>query len=148
MAALVDLDLNPDRRTLRQFGFVAMVGFGLLAYLAWSESLVFAFGLGASRLPLAYGFGALAVLCPALSLVAPAANRPIYVGLSLLTFPIGFVLSHVILALLFFGMFAPLAIALRIAGRDPMRRRTGAEDESYWDDARRERTPESYFRQF
>ena len=43
MAGVFDLDLNPDRRTLRHFGFFALGGFGLLALLAWFETGIFVF---------------------------------------------------------------------------------------------------------
>ena len=46
MANIIQIDLNPDTRTLRQFGWIALLGFGLLATLAWNEWLIFSFGLG------------------------------------------------------------------------------------------------------
>ena len=63
MASLVELNLNPDRKTLRQFGVIAFVGFGILALLAYYEKLIFAFGLGDSRMTVVYallGIGTLA----------------------------------------------------------------------------------------
>ena len=49
MAKMIELDLNPDDRTLRQFGWIALGGFGFIAIIAWFEVLIFAFGLGAAR---------------------------------------------------------------------------------------------------
>ena len=37
MSKLVEIDFNPDARTLRQFGVIALVGFGALAALAYYE---------------------------------------------------------------------------------------------------------------
>ena len=82
MSKLIDLDLRPDTETLRQFGWIALVGFGFLAVIAWFEWLIFAFGLGAARPFVAGAFGGLAVLSVLFSLVFPRANLPIYVGLS------------------------------------------------------------------
>ena len=53
MSGMIDLNLNPDAKTLRQFGFIALGGFGLLAALAYTESFIFSFGLGGSRLTVA-----------------------------------------------------------------------------------------------
>ena len=146
--ALIDIDLNPDERTLRSFGWIALGGFGFLAAIAWLEWLVFSFGLGAARLPLTIGFAAVGAIAALLSLVAPKANRWLFVGLALITFPIGFVLSYAIMGLLFFGIITPAGLLLRVFGRDPLERRWLPSASTYWVDARRERPKSSYFKQF
>ncbi|MGB5194047.1 MAG: SxtJ family membrane protein [Polyangiales bacterium] len=148
MSRLVEIDFNPDTKTLRQFGVIAFVGFGALAALAYYEKLVFAFGLGDARLAVAASLAALGLLALVLGLVAPRANRVLYVGLSLLAFPIGFVLSYVIMGALYFLIIGPIAIALRLAGRDPMRRARDPQAGSYWTPARPARDKESYFHQY
>jgi len=148
MSKMVEIDWNPDDRTLRQFGWIALAGFGFIAVIAWYEKLVFAMGLGAARPWVAGIAAALAVLSALFSLVAPQANRPIFVGLAVLTFPIGFVLSYVIMGTLFYGLFAPVAILFRLTGRDPMHRRYDPDARSYWSDARPPRSAASYFRQY
>jgi Saxitoxin biosynthesis operon protein SxtJ len=147
-ANLVELNWNPDRRTLRQFGFIALVGFGLLAALAWFERGVFAFGLGEVRPLVAAAFAALALLSLSFSLLFPRGNWPIYVGLSVVALPIGFVLSYVILGTVFYAIIAPIGLILRLLGKDPMNRAFEHNASSYWVDARPPRPRESYFRQF
>ena len=102
--AAIELDLNPDRRKLRQFGWIALIGFGLLAALAWLEWAVFGFGLGAARGPVAGGFAALAGYALLAGLFYPPANRPLWVALMIVMFPIGFTLSYGIMGVLFFGI--------------------------------------------
>ena len=148
MSRVIEIDFHPDDRTLRQFGFIALGGFGFVAALAWFEVLIFAFGLGAARVPVAAGCLGLGVLAALFSLVWPRANWPIFVGLSLLTFPIGFVLSYVLLGILFYGIIAPAGMLLRLFGKDPMERRILPEAETYWVDAGPPRASESYFKQF
>ncbi len=148
MAGLIDIDLNPDERTLRHFGFIALVGFGGIALLAWGEWLIFSFGLGGARPWVAGGAAAVGGLAALLSLVAPRANRGLYVGLTLLTAPIGFVLSYVIMGLLFYGLFAPLGLLFRVIGRDALAQQYDQAAESYWTDPRPQRSRDSYFRQF
>ncbi len=145
--SLVELDLRPDARKLRQFGFIAFAGFGLLALLAWREALVFSFGLGEARLWVVGVLGGLGLSTALLSLMAPKANLPIYVGLALIALPIGFVLSYVLLGALFYGVIMPVGLILRLAGRDPMSRGF-LNVPSYWVDARPPRPKESYFKQF
>ena len=148
MSRLVEIDFNPDTKTLRQFGVIAFVGFGALSALAYYEKLVFAFGLGDARLAVAASLAALGLLALVLGLVAPRANLLLYVGLSLLAFPIGFVLSYVIMGALYFLIIGPIAVALRLAGRDPMRRARDPQAASYWTPARPARDKESYFHQY
>jgi hypothetical protein len=83
-----------------------------------------------------------------LSVVAPKANRLLYVGLSLLAFPIGFVLSYVILGALYFLVIGPIALGFRLLGRDSLQRRYDPEAATYWAAASPPRDKESYFHQY
>ena len=148
MAKMVELNWNPDRDALRSFGWIALGGFSFIALLAWNEWLVFAYGLGGARPYFSAAFVALGLLSALFSLFAPGWNRPIYLGLALISFPIGFVLSYVIIGTLFFGLITPAGIIMKLIGRDAMRRSFEAEAPTYWTNARPERSNESYFRQF
>jgi hypothetical protein len=148
MAKMIEINLRPDTRTLRNFGFIAVAGFGFIAAIAWYEVLVFSVGLGAAREPVAItclGVAALAGLC---SIVYPKANLPLYLGLTVATYPIGFVLSYLIMGTLFYAIIAPIGLLLRGFGRDPLERRSSPSAETYWEDAPPRRPRESYFKQF
>jgi len=56
--------------------------------------------------------------------------------------------SHVVLALLFFGILTPVALFFRLTGRDPLTRRFEPERESYWTDLSETIETKDYFRQF
>jgi hypothetical protein len=148
MSKMVEFDWRPDDRKLRQFGFIALAGFGLLALLAWTERGPFAFGLGEARAVVAAGLAGLGALSLAFSLAFPRGNWPAYVGLSVVAFPIGFVLSYVIMGTLFYAIIAPIGLVMRLFGRDPMNRAFLREAPTYWVDAPPPRPRESYFRQF
>jgi MFS family permease len=148
MAQMIEINLRPDARTLRQFGFIGVAGFGFVAAIAWFEVFIFAFGLGEARTAVAGGFAALAALSGLFSLVYPKANLPIYLGITIATYPIGFVLSYVIMGVLFYLIIAPIGLLLRVFGQDPMARRILPEAESYWEDAPPARPNETYFKQF
>jgi hypothetical protein len=148
MAKLVELDLNPDDRTLRQFGFIALFGFGALSACAHYEAWIFAFGLGSARVAVSAAFAGLALLSLLLGLVYPRANRAIFVGTAVLAYPIGFVLSYAIMGVLFFGIIAPIGATLRLLGKDPLPRGYDDAAGSYWSEARASRGKRSYFRQF
>lgn len=148
MAQMIEMNLRPDAKTLRQFGFIAIGGFGFVAAIAHFEVLVFAMGLGAAKPYVVNTFIGLAAYSGVFSLIFPKANLPVYVGLTVLSYPIGFVLSHVIMGTLFFGMITPMGVVMRIFGRDPLERKLDPEAETYWSDCRPPREKESYFRQF
>jgi len=147
MPGPIQLELDPSPQTLRQFGFIALGAFTLLAVLAHFELLLFSGRLGAARDTVAVIFLAVGGASALFSLLAPRANRILFVGLSIAAYPIGFVVSHVLLALLFFGLFAPLGALLRALGKDQLLRSGGAA-ESYWQKARRTRSVRDYFRQY
>ncbi|MDD9940131.1 MAG: SxtJ family membrane protein [Myxococcales bacterium] len=148
MSKLVEINWSPDARVLRGFGFVALVGFTGLAAMAWYGVLLFSFGLGPVRMPVSCALLAVGLVSGTLSLIAPRGNRFLYVGLSVLTYPVGFVLSHLIMGGLFFGLFVPLGVVLRLSGRDSMRRRRDPHASSYWEASHAPKKPDSYFRQF
>lgn len=146
--SMIEIDFKPDEKTLRQFGWIALGGFGLLALLSWFELLVFSFGLGEARLPVAAGFAAAGVLAAVFSLVAPKANRPIYVALAVIALPIGFVLSYVIMGTLFYLLITPVGLVFMLTRRDSLHRAFPSPAESCWSDARPARPRERYFSQF
>jgi hypothetical protein len=148
MSRMIEINLRPDARTLRQFGFIAVVGFAGVAVLAWTESLVFSLGLGEARPWVAGGLAAVGGLALLSSLVYPKANLGLYLALTVIAYPIGFVLSYGIMGTLFFAVITPMGLAMRVFGRDPMERRRLPEAESYWVKARARRPSESYFKQF
>lgn len=148
MATMIPINLSPDERTLKQFGFIALGAFGLLALCAFYETWMFGFGLGSLRLPVAYALGGLAVVSALFSLAWPKANKPLFLGLTVISYPIGIVMSFVVLGVMFFGIFAPLGALLRITGSDPMQRALRKSESSYWSSTRANRSKESYFRQF
>ena len=116
--------------------------------IAWFEVLIFSFGLGDLRMGFVGVFAGLAVLATLFSLIAPQANLALYVGLTVLTYPIGFVLSYVIMGTLFYLLIGPMALVMRLIGRDPLNRAIEPDADSYWVDARPARPKEHYFRQF
>ncbi len=148
MSKMIEIDLKPDAGTLKQFGFIALFGFSLLAALAWFKLLIFA-ALPEEWRPVVAGtFAALAIVSTLFSLVFPKANLPIYLGLTILAYPIGFVLSYVIMGFLFFGMITPLGLIFKVIGKDPLNRSFDPAASTYWADPRPRRGKESYFRQF
>jgi hypothetical protein len=145
---MIELNLHPDERTLRGFGLIAFAAFGVLGACAWRQAWPLSFELGQARSAVAFGLWALGASAAILALVAPRANRALYVALACVGYPIGLVVSHAVLAALFFGVFTPIGVTMRLLGRDPLQRALERDRASYWLPARGRRPKASYFRQF
>ena len=145
---MIDINLKPDQKILKQFGLISVAGFTMLGGLVFWRSGLFGLGFGAAAKPVAYSLWGIAGLSGLFSLVAPRANLPLYVGLTVLTYPIGYVVSHVIMGFIFFGMLTPLALIFRLIGRDVLHRRFDRSSKSYWGDRKPAKDAERYFRQF
>lgn len=78
----------------------------------------------------------------------PALVRPVYVGWMIAVFPIGWTVSHLVLAAIFYLVFTPIGCLLRWSGRDSMQRRWDRNATTYWETRRAVRPPADYFRQF
>jgi len=138
--AVIEINRNPTRRQLNQFGFIwlgFLVLFGAIAR----------FKLDAPNLAL--GLWVAALVVPVVGWLIPSVMRAVFLGMSYAAWPIGFVVSHVILALVYYLVFTPVGLAMRIFGYDPMKRGFDEDVSSYWvtrDPAAAE--PKRYFRQF
>ncbi len=98
---------------------------------------------------LANGLWVAAVVVPVIGWIAPAFMRMVFVGMSVAAWPIGFVVSHVVLAMVYYLVMTPIGVAMRLFGYDPMTRKRESSGGSFWvERTEGARRPESYFRQF
>lgn len=72
----------------------------------------------------------------------------LYRALAFVTAPIGWVIGHVILSLIWWGLITPLGCLRRITAYDPMRRSSGRGLATYWNDLPDNRPARSYLRPF
>jgi len=138
----MQLDLNPSRSQLAQFGVASLIAFpGIGALLhfvnGWVPIEVFWVLLGVGVV--VFAFAQAKVWAPV---------RWVYVGLMVVAFPIGLVVSNVLLGLIYLLMFTPMALWFRLIGRDAMRRRLDPEAVTYWEERDPDVPPKRYFRLF
>jgi len=129
----------PTDRMLRQFSLLWIIFLGAIAGL---QEFYYDRPIVAGILAL------LAVTVGPLGLAWPATIRPIFIGWMALAYPIGWVVSRVILGILFFGMFAPVALIFRIIGRDAMGLKRQSRAATYWRPKPQARSSAQYLRQF
>lgn len=141
---LIDINRNPTNRQLRQFGVAALLFLPLIGWLLTGKPRA----LAAANLPLLGSLAAVGLALALLAYVKPKALRPVYVGASLVTLPIGLVVGEIVLLIVFFGLFAPMGLLFRLIGRDALQRRIDRGANTYW---KRKRQPDSaarYYQQF
>ena len=133
---LIDINLNPSTRHLRQFGFASLIA---LPGLTW----MFTENSAWTGIAACIGVGLLA-----LSWVLPVTVLPAFVGLSLITAPIGIVVGEVVLLLVYIGVFVPISGVMKIIGRDPIHKRPDPNADSYWESREQVDKVSRYYRQF
>ena len=75
--------------------------------------------------------------------------RWVFLGMSYLAFPIDFVVSHVVLAVVYSLVLTPIGFLKRLFGYDSMKRGFDPEATSYWSERPASAVEEKgYFRQF
>ena len=79
--------------------------------------------------------------------LVPGLGRAAYLAVYVPTSLIGYVVSHVLLTIIFFTVITPLALLLRLLGKDPLRLRQ-TEGQSCWIVHPGPRAKERYYRQF
>jgi hypothetical protein len=142
---LLGINRNPSERHLRQFGWCALAALALLGWArtgwappaAWDSS---------QRVVIAWLLTAGALLA-GLGQFRPRALRPLFVMAALITLPLGMVLGEVILVVVFFFVFTPMAVLFRLIGRDSLRRRREPTVASYWLPRAQPQDPLQYYRQ-
>ena len=136
---MLKLDLNPPRKALIQFAWIATIGFPLVGLMLWWQ-----LGVPKTVLWAFVALGALQALAALLGLLPVI--RPVYAGMTLLAIPIGFVISHALLGAIYYLMVAPVALWFRLRRKDPLDRAWNPSVGSYWHQTRRQRSPASYLR--
>ena len=131
-----DLPTNPDDRMLRQFAGLWVLFLGAIG--AWEVYKGNTWG---------WPIFAVAVGVGVPGLAWPGLLKPIFVTWMVLAFPIGWLVSHVILALVFYGVFTPLGMLLKATGHDPLARKRGSKS-SYWQTKTQQREMRRYLKQF
>ena len=136
---LVAIEWRPDRKTLKRFALYWLAFFGLIAApLALVAERREAFYVSTL-------VGVAGWLCGA---IRPTWLKWPFVVLSLITFPIGWVVSHVLLGIAFYGVLTPIGVWRRLRRVERMPRRGEPDKESYWEPRKQSRGLDGYLRQF
>jgi hypothetical protein len=138
--ALLKVNWHPTNKELRSFGNIAVIATVLISVLLWGIK-----GLGLQwTLPIS----AVGLIIFVASRVSLKLTRIIYLGLTMLTLPIGFVVSFILLAAFYYLVITPIGLVFRLMRRDPLCRKFDNTTDSYWLHRPPTKTLNRYFRQF
>lgn len=119
--------IKPDRKDLRKFGITIAIVLGLLGSLALYK--------GSGKYLGFWGIGGLFLV---LGLLLPELLKPIHKAWMALALILGWINTHIILGLIFFLIFTPIGLILRLMGKDLLDQKfpqpgTGSgSDLTYW----------------
>ena len=137
--SLIKINRNPPRSQLAVFGLIWLVFFaGFGALMLWRGR----------PWSLVGPVWVMAAVVPAIGWIVPAFMRIVYLGMAYLTFPIGFVLSFVLMVIIYYLVLTPVGLIMRIVGYDPIRRAFEPKAQSYWIARSGDDSAKRYFRQF
>lgn len=117
--------LDFSRRSLRFFGWLVggvllVIAAALLFSRDWSGdwAIYILSTVGAALLSLGF--------------VAPTVLKPVYLVWMTLAVVLGFIMTRIILTIVFFFVVTPIGLALRMMGRDPLNRKPDPTVDTYW----------------
>ena len=129
---------QPDARELRRFAIAMLVGFFVLGALsAWQTK-----GVHTGSIVL-WSIGA----SLAIAAFVPKLGRIAYLAVYLPTSIIGYVVSNVMLTLMFFLVITPLGIVMKLMGKDVLQKRR-PDGTPQWTPVKEIKNEDSYYRQF
>lgn len=138
VSKLPEYILQPTTRQLRQFLVLAGVVIGIVGlYLIHSGPVIYVLVVLCAGL-----------VCLTVGICRPTLGKWLFIGLSLVTWPIGWALSQLVLALIFFGIITPIGLLFRIRKRDLLQLKCDCAGQTLWKTRGAEPRPEDYLKQF
>jgi len=134
-----DLPLRPTPKALRQFAGTWLVFFLALGSWNYFYNGHQTFGVILVAMDLIVG---------PIGLFKPPTVRWIFISWMLLAFPIGWLISQIMLAVLFYLVLTPVAIVFRLKGRDLLSRKPAPDRASFWTPKQTPSDVRSYFKQY
>ncbi len=136
---MIEVKKDFSRKELGWFGPLFALFIAIICWILWRSGV-------SSKLITSLAV-ATAVLIVVYYLV-PRLQRPLYRGWMFSVMPIGWVVSHLLLSLIYYLLFTPIGLIMRAVGYDPMRRKLEKDRETYWVPRQSPSDPKRYFKQY
>lgn len=150
---MIEINFHPSRREVRQFACLLLPVFLVLVsvWTAWRHGSTEPTGLFDRFHWATFNWALLGLAGVSLVLgwFVPTVMRYVLVGWTCLAFPIGWAVSHSVLILVFFLVFTPVGLVMRLFGRSPLAMKPDPQAETYWEARDLDDTqPQRYLQQF
>ena len=136
---MFEINKNPSRQELRYFGLIFALFFGLIGGLIWWKF---------SAPKVAYWLWGIGGGVAVVYYLVPPLKKTIFLGWMYFAYPIGWVMSHLLLSIIYYVILTPIGLLMRLFGYDPMQRKWDAGASTYWIEKETDESPRRYFRQF
>ncbi|MCX5703093.1 MAG: SxtJ family membrane protein [Candidatus Omnitrophica bacterium] len=130
--------LNLDKNNLRKFGITMATAFLVItAFILFRHKRI------------VLSTASISVIFFVLAFILPSLLKPIYIFWMRLAFVLSWINTRLILCVMFYLIFAPVGLVMRLFGVDLLDRKIEKNKESYWKDKEgKEFNPLDYERQF
>ena len=136
---MIEIQWQPDRKFLNQFGALFIVFFGIVGSLQM-------FRHGRSEVAMIIWGTSSAIAC--IGFVFPKFMRAVYLTWMCAIFPFAWVVTQVIFGFTFYIVMTPIGVMMRRFGYDPVKRQFDANADSYWIKREPNKDTKRYFKQF
>lgn len=133
---LLDFNRNPTDRQLFQFGLITVVAFPAIGW-------VWGFGLDVIVYCMSVG-----IFLAAIGFIYPQALKPVFITLTFIAMPIGWVVGELSMLAIYLLIFLPIGLLFSIRRRDPLQLQIRRANTTYWQPKKQPDGPERYFHQF
>lgn len=138
---MIDFDFKTEKKDIRLFSNIVPV-----VLIIWGTILGFSHCWDGNSEWILYG---LAVILFFWGMISPFTLRPVYIGWMYVTRCIAWVLTTLVLGLVFYIGFTLVGFLMRLFGKEPLNRRLDREAPTYWIRRPREKVDKIHYeRQF
>ena len=141
-----EINWKPQREDLRKFAVSLIIGFPVIALVFFGVKWI-----STHELPdpvFYYKLGGIGAGVGLVCLLIPFIARPLYYVWYTLAACIGIVLANLLFTLLYYVLFTPMGLFMRLKGRDALHLKKQKKTASYWLDAPPTPPSSQYFRQY
>ncbi len=139
-----DVNWKPDVGERKKFALSLTLGFLIIALIL---ALVTRLSSHAWK-PFFLWLGVVGFITGAILWLIPQIARPFYAIWFFLGCCVGIVMGNTLFALFYYLLLTPMGLVMRLAGRDPLRKKFDRSAPSYWRDAEKVVDVKRYYRQF
>lgn len=137
--ALIVIDKNPSPRNLAWFGVIIAIFFGVIGTITYYST---------GHLTVPSWLWSAGFLLAIVYYSVPPWRKAMYIGWMYLSFPIGWVISHLVLLMTYYLVVTPIGLLLRLAGKDLLDEELRPSAETYFIPRTPVTDKRQYFRQF